>query len=320
MKRLITTTIILSCLSLTACSDETSIGVIGGADGPTKIYVSENAGKVKGQFGEQLEKKAVRMFNLDGDLYYDSGLVSEMTPRCGTMDGNLKKTVKENEIPLKSGEANFEVKGYQHATSKTKEVNIDGDWVIFKKYDNYGKSLDGLKYGYYIKGHLNNAATDSEMIVLSSYADVTFNDIYDSLLSSQYPSETPKGAIHFNYINADKWGITLHADDVTPSGMTLKIEQFSGEFSGNYETGQWFKLEKNVNDEWRPVETNPLIDYVWEAVAYTIKNNDITEFKVEWKWLYGELSPGYYRLTKEIMFTEAGKFDKNLYSVDFVID
>ena len=126
MKRIISLSLIMCSLLLTACNDA-SIGVIGGADGPTAIFVGENNGTVKGQFGEQLEKKPVRMFNVDGDLYYDSGLVSENTPRCGTMDGNLKKTVAENEIPLKAGEANFDVEGYQHATSITKEVDIDGE-------------------------------------------------------------------------------------------------------------------------------------------------------------------------------------------------
>lgn len=41
MKRIITLTLIMSCLLLTACNDATSIGVIGGADGPTSITVSE---------------------------------------------------------------------------------------------------------------------------------------------------------------------------------------------------------------------------------------------------------------------------------------
>ena len=41
MKRIITLTFIMCCLLLTGC-DNASIGVIGGADGPTKIIVSEN--------------------------------------------------------------------------------------------------------------------------------------------------------------------------------------------------------------------------------------------------------------------------------------
>lgn len=320
MKRIISLSLIMCSLFLTACNN-TSIGVIGGADGPTAIFVGENNGKVKGQFGEQLEKKPVRMFNVDGDLYYDSGLVSEMTPRCGTMDGKLKKTVAETEIPLKSGESNFEIEGYQNATSITKEVNVDGEWVIFKKYDLYDNKLDGLKYCYYIKGHLNNAAVDSEMIVLSDYANVTFNDIHDSLLSSQYPSGTSKGATHFNYITSDKWGITLHADDVSPKGMTLKIAQFGGNPSGSLEYGADYVLETAENDEWRPVETITGEPINWVLIGYSLKMNDITERKIDWRNTYGKLNPGYYRLKKEFMdFRAPGDFDKETYMVHFTIE
>ena len=101
------------------------------------------------------------MFNVDGDLYYDSGLVSKNSSRCGTMDGALKKAVKENEIPLKSGEANFEADGYQLATSITKEVNIDGKWVIFKKYDSYGNLVKEIVYA--------PNSTDVEYIVKHEY-------------------------------------------------------------------------------------------------------------------------------------------------------
>ena len=258
---------------------------------------------------------------IDGDLYYDSGFDSEITPRCGVMDGKLKKTVKEDEIPLKSGEANFDAKGYQSATSITKEVPIDGKWRIFKKYNTYERTLDNLKYCYYIKGHLNNAEIDSEMIVLSENSDVTFHDVVSPMLSSVKMPDKGYKISHNFILLGDKWGLTLYGDDVTKTGMTIRFEQFVGDYKGNLQTGDWFKLEKNVNDEWVSVETNPLIDYAWRMIAYEIKKNDITEFKVEWKWLYGELNSGYYRLSKEVMdFVKTGEFEKKLYYVYFNID
>lgn len=311
---------LLMCSVLLAACNARSIGIIGGADGPTSIYVSGNGEKAKGQFGEQLEKKLVRMFNVDGDLYYDSGLVSENTPRCGTMDGNLKKTVKENEIPLKSGEANFEAEGYQNTTKITKEVNIDGEWVIFKKYDTYGRNLDGLKYCYYIKGHLNNAAADSEIIVLSAYEDVTFNDVYAPLLSSVKLNDE-KGRTEHNRLNTDKWGIILRADNVTPKGLTLKIEQFGGNPSGSLEYGASYTLETIVNDEWQPVKTKTGKPLVWNALGYMVKMNDITEMNIDWEYGYGELKPGFYRLKKEIMdFRAPGDYDEETYEVYFTIE
>ncbi len=320
MNRIITLTLIMSGLLLTACNNA-SIGIIGGADGPTAIIVGENNGTVKGQFGEQLEKKPIRMFNVDGDLYYDSGIVSGNTPRCGTMDGELKKTVKENEIPLKSGEANFEVEGYQNATSITKEVNIDGQWLIFKKYDLYDHTLDGLKYCYYIKGHLNNAAIDNEIIVLSENEDIAFNDVYEPLLSSQLNAGAGIGKTLHNAILHDKWGITLYADDVTPKGLTLKIEQFGGSPSGTLEYGAVYFLETTVNDEWEPVETITGEPLVWNMLAYGVKMNDVSEININFEHGYGELKPGFYRLKKEFMdFKATGDYDTETYEVYFTIE
>lgn len=320
MKRIISLSLIMCSLLLTACNDA-SIGVIGGADGPTAIFVGENNGTVKGQFGEQLEKKIVRMFNIDGELYYDSGLVSENTPRCGTMDGSLKKGVKENEIPHKSGESNFEAEGYQSATSITKEVPIDGEWVIFKKYDLYDDTLDGLKYCYYIKGHLNNAAVDSEIIVLSEDANITFNDVYDPLLTSKYQENSDKKVTHFNPILNDKWGITLHAEYVTSKGLTLKIEQFGGNPTGELQTGAPYSLETTVNGEWQQVETVTGEPLAWNALGYGVKANDITEININWEYAYDELKPGFYRLKKVFNdFRAPGDYDTETYEVYFTIE
>ena len=83
------------CLLLSAC-DNSSIGIIGGSDEQTSIYVKSNGETIKGQFGEQYEKKPIRMFNVNGDLYFDSGLVSNKIPRCATPDGELKNVVRIN--------------------------------------------------------------------------------------------------------------------------------------------------------------------------------------------------------------------------------
>lgn len=121
--------------------------------------------------------------------------------------------------------------------------------------------------------------------------------------------------------SGDEWGLTLYADDVTNSGMTVKFMQFGGNPSGELKTGEWFELEKIAFDNWQAVDTNPLIDYVWNSVAYMIKSNDITELKVEWKWLYGELPAGSYRLSKKVMdYRAPGDFDEKVYKVYFTIE
>ena len=45
MKKLLCIVSILFCILLTACGDDSSIGIIGGADGPTSIIVAEKGEK-----------------------------------------------------------------------------------------------------------------------------------------------------------------------------------------------------------------------------------------------------------------------------------
>ena len=129
------------------------------------------------------------------------------------------------------------------------------------------------------------------------------------------------GCAYSNISSNDKWGITLTCEDVTNSGLTLKIEQFGGNPSGDLQTGEWFMIEKNSDGKWQRINTNPLIDYAWNTVAYKINKNDTTKLNVEWKWLYGELPPGIYRISKEIMdFRGAGDFDKKIYMANFTVE
>ena len=118
----------------------------------------------------------------------------------------------------------------------------------------------------------------------------------------------------------DKWGVYLTPYDVTPQGMTVCIEQFGGNATGELQTGSWYELQYTTGDGWTPLE--PIIDNgVWTALAYGIKNNDVTEFDIDWQWLYGELPAGDYRLAKKIMdFRSAGDYDEKLYYVYFSIE
>lgn len=315
MKRFFIISLIMCSLFLSAC-ENVSIGIIGGSDGPTRIIVTNENGDTV--------KKPIRMIKIDGKLYYDTGKVSDMTPRCGTMDGNLKQVGAEHEIPKNDNECNFEgAEGYQNATSITKEIPIDGKWVIFKLFDDPELDMDVFKYCFYIKGHLPNAAKDSELVVLTDNINYSFED-HKALFSSQHNPNTDGKIYHStfrSYGDNDKWGISLSAKDITNKGLTILCEQFGGSPTGELQTGEAFSLEYSDNGEWKPLNTNPLIDYAWHQVAYMVKKNDITEFKVDWKWLYGELEPGYYKLKKEFTdFRATGDYDTEMYELYFTVE
>jgi hypothetical protein len=62
-------------------------------------------------------------------------------------------------------------------------------------------------------------------------------------------------------------------------------------------------------------------DYGFNSIAYQLKRDEITDFKIDWEWLYGELEPGEYRIRKEVMdFVETGSNDKYMLYVHFMIN
>ena len=114
------------------------------------------------------------------------------------------------------------------------------------------------------------------------------------------------------------WGLTLSVKDVTPSGLTLVCTQSGGEPSGDLQTGTDYKLIV-LKEVWEEVPTI-IENYGWDSLAYMISANDVTEFEYNWGWLYGELTPGTYRMVKGFMdFRGSGDYDNFDYWVEFEI-
>jgi len=116
------------------------------------------------------------------------------------------------------------------------------------------------------------------------------------------------------------WGLTLSAKNVTTSGLTLICTQSGGELTGDIMTGEDYYLIVLQDETWKTV--SPVIEnYGWNSLAHWISKDTDTEFEIDWKWLYGELEPGTYRLVKEFMdFRKTADYDKAVYWMEFVIE
>ena len=117
MKRFITLTFIICSLLLTACND-TSIGVIGGADGPTKIIVSENdtikSSDVKKYFKEHyVDERELPVLDID----IENPFVSD--DRILTLDDSINNSL---ELTIYEYYKNIMSGSYQNA----KDIIVDG--------------------------------------------------------------------------------------------------------------------------------------------------------------------------------------------------
>ena len=163
------------CLALVGCGGK-AVGIIGGADGPTSVYVSEN--------DSQSQKEPIRLVRADGKLYYDSKKKSETDARCGVMDGALTKTAGKFEVPKGNDECNFNgPTGYQIGAEGTIEIEENSSWTVFKEIPTNWDVLK-YKYAFLLSGRMPNAASDSAFLVLSNDKNVTFDDAAYKLLGS----------------------------------------------------------------------------------------------------------------------------------------
>ena len=118
----------------------------------------------------------------------------------------------------------------------------------------------------------------------------------------------------------DELGVSLSAEEVTPTGLKLVCMQVGDGPTGELQTGSWFALQqKDEQGEWVDVPAL-LEDVAFTDEAYMIYTNGATEWEVNWEYLYGELPAGEYRIAKKINdFRGTGDYDTYTYYAEFTI-
>lgn len=82
-----------------------------------------------------------------------------------------------------------------------------------------------------------------------------------------------------------------------------------------------FLLEKNLNGQWFEVPFVPGATYGFDDPGYEIDSSNVSEWTVQWNWLYGTLDNGEYRIVKSILdFREPGDYEEHYISTEFIID
>lgn len=112
---------------------------------------------------------------------------------------------------------------------------------------------------------------------------------------SNYIGESVCGK-NINYIITDVDNVSIRISDISLTGATITIKDTN---ETPYVYGEWYKIQKQVNGVWEDLET--LIDnYEFNDIGYEVDNNKEVKFVIDWKWLYGELQLGSYRILKQV--------------------
>lgn len=142
----------------------------------------------------------------------------------------------------------------------------------------------------------------------------------DGAGSSAPQKTTPALRIHLCPNHRGLLGLILSVKNVTPTGLTLVITQEGGSPTGTLQYGSDYTLEVEQDGAWQNVPDIVDGNFAWDGMAYLVTMDGETEQAVDWDWLFGLLSPGHYRLSKEFMdFRDTGDYDTQLYEVEFDI-
>ncbi len=116
------------------------------------------------------------------------------------------------------------------------------------------------------------------------------------------------------------WGLTLTAESVRRTGCTIRYTQSGGNPTGALQTGAYFTLEV-YDGEWKSAKNlHPDEEITWNSLAYLITMGGEAEFAEDWSFLHGPLTPGWYRIGKEIMdFRSPGYYDTAIFYAYFEI-
>jgi hypothetical protein len=252
----------------------------------------------------------IPMVMVNGEIYMDTGHESTVEARCGMMDGQITSTVDGTKQPTKDNESNFGTGySYQYGTEGTIEIYMNDKWWIFATEEarqkiQFPTSEETISYNgkEYKKSELCDATL--HWLELSEQ---------ERMLSSYMPPEF--------MIFEETWGITLTAENVTPTSATIKCTQSGGESTGELHTGSWYILENWTQENgWKKMPYVIDGETGWNDIAWIISKGETVEWEINWEWLYGKLPVGKYRIGKEIMdFRDTGDFDKAIYFAEFEI-
>ena len=239
-----------------------------------------------------------------GSLYRTTGKQIPAEVDESAIVGEIVSIVPLTQLPTKEGEANFGEIGDQYAiTSDGLLVKMNNEWTLFELPDIEVEETITYNGKEYIKSELCDATL--QWLELSEQ---------EKMFSSYMPPEF--------MLFEETWGITLAAEDITPTSATIKCTQSGGEPTGELQTGSWYILETWTQENgWREMPYVIDGEIGWTAEAWMIPMNGTCEWEVNWEWLYGTIPAGKYRIGKELMdFRGPGDFDKAIYFVEFSIE
>ncbi|WFA08772.1 immunoglobulin-like domain-containing protein [Tissierella sp. Yu-01] len=117
--------------------------------------------------------------------------------------------------------------------------------------------------------------------------------------------------------NFDGVTMTIKEGTVSPTGLTVIFKNNS---NAQCIYGEYFLLEKKINENWYQVPIAIDGNYGFNDIGYELTFGENEEWIVDWDWIYGSLDTGEYRIVKDILdFRNTGDYDEYYLVAEFTI-
>ncbi len=114
-------------------------------------------------------------------------------------------------------------------------------------------------------------------------------------------------------------GVTMTVKKGTASATKLTV-LLDNNSSSQCTYGEYFELEKKINEIWYKVPVTIDGNYGFYSIGYDLSPGDDGEWAVDWNWLYGSLDAGEYRIIKDILdFRGTGDYDTYFLAAEFIV-
>ena len=88
----------------------------------------------------------------------------------------------------------------------------------------------------------------------------------------------------------------IDSESLTAKGMRLTVQNHSDD---EVTFGSEYSIQKYKDGGWNEVEEIEDNNWCWTLILYCVEGKGKSVFDLDWYCLYGELSPGKYRIVKE---------------------
>ncbi len=183
------------------------------------------------------------------------------------------------------------------------EGTIAGCPVRIGTYDNHA-CWDFIKFNGDYEGIVAMTAS-TDLLWWKEYGD-TATGILDTL---SFDRDQREGGAYLYRSDSEvsEAGLMLSLTHITEKGVTLVFYQYDPDIlSDDLSFGEDFTLERQKGDIWEPVPVIIEGDYAFDAVAHPIPAGETLESDLDWSPLYGDLTPGTYRISKTILMSRKG--------------